>query len=58
MALVKALQAIKAINLSKNIPRTIIIHTESRIILDSLKNKKNRNHLMEEIRKKTTTLEK
>jgi hypothetical protein len=36
----------------------IIIHTESRITLDSLKNKKNLNHLIEEIRKKTTTLEK
>jgi len=56
MTIVKALQAIETIKINKNIPRTIIIHTDSRINLDSLKNKKNRNHLIEEIRKKTTTL--
>jgi len=58
MAIVKALQAIETIKINKNIPRTIIIHTDSRITLDSLKNKKNQNHLIEEMRKKTTTLEK
>jgi ribonuclease HI len=40
------------------VPKTIIILTESRITLDSLKNNKNRNHLIEEIRKKIITLEK
>ena len=34
------------------------MHTDSRITLDSLKSKKNLNHLIEEIRMKTTTLEK
>jgi len=58
MAIVKALQAIETIKINKNVPRTIIIHTGSRITLDSLKNNKNRNHLIEEIRKKTITLEK
>ena len=51
MALVKALQAIETIKINKNVPRTIIIYTDSRITLDSLKNKKNRNHLIEEIRR-------
>jgi ribonuclease HI len=58
MGIVKALQAIETIKINKNVPRTIIIHTDSRITLDSLKNKKNCNHLIEEIRKKTITLEK
>jgi ribonuclease HI len=57
IAIVKTLQAIETIKINKNIPRTII-HTDSRITLDSLKNKKNRNRLVEDIRKKTTTLEK
>ena len=58
MAIVKALRAMETIKLNKNVPRTILIHTDSRITLDSLKNKKNRNHLIEKIRKKTITLEK
>ena len=57
MVLVQALQARDNKNKQK-VPRTIIIHTDSRITLDSLTNKKNRNHLIEEIRKKTITLEK
>ena len=39
-------------------PRTILIHTDSRITLDSLKNMKNRNYLIEAIRKKTIEQEK
>ena len=35
-----------------------MIHTDSRITLDSLKNMKNRNYLIEAIRKKTIALEK
>jgi ribonuclease HI len=35
-----------------------MIHTDSRITLESLKNMKNRKHLIEEIRKKTIALEK
>jgi len=56
MAIVKALQAIETVKINKNIPRATLIHTDSRITLDSLKNKKNHNHLIEEIRK-TVTLE-
>ena len=52
MAIVKALQAIETIKIN-NTPRTIKIHTDSRITLESVKNTKNRNHLIEEIRKKT-----
>ena len=55
MEIVKTLQAIETKKINKNIPRTIIIHTDSRITLDSLKNKKNRSRLVEDIRKKTTT---
>ena len=58
MAVVKALQANETTKLNKNVTRTITIHTDSRIILDALKNKKNRNHFIEEIRKKTITLQK
>ena len=46
MAIVKTLQAIET-KINKTIPRTILIHTNSRITLDSLKNKKNCNHLIE-----------
>jgi ribonuclease HI len=58
MAIVKALQAIQTTKINKNIARTITKHTDSRITLESLKNTKNRIHLVEEIRKKTTALEK
>ena len=58
MSCIGALQAIGTIKIIKNSPRTIIIHTDSRIIMDSIKNKKKRNHLIEEIRKKTIILEK
>ena len=40
MTIYKALQAIETIKINKKIPRTIIIHTDSRITLESLKNKK------------------
>ena len=58
MAIVKALQAIQTTKINKNIARTITKHTDSRITLESLKNTKNRIHLVEEIRKKTIALEK
>jgi ribonuclease HI len=57
MAIVKALRAVETIKINNNTPRTIMIHTDSRITLESLKNKKNRYHLIEEIRKKTIALE-
>jgi ribonuclease HI len=43
MAIVKAPQATDTIKINKNIPRTIIIHTDSKITLESVKNTKNRN---------------
>jgi hypothetical protein len=52
MTTVKALQEIEIIQINKNILKTILIHTDSRITLDSLKNMKNRNYLIEAIRKK------
>jgi ribonuclease HI len=58
MAIVKALQAIETTKINNNIPRAIKIHTDSRINLQSLKNMKNRNHLIEEIRKMAIALEK
>jgi ribonuclease HI len=58
MAIVKALQAIETIKINNKTPRTIMTHTDSRITLESLKNMKNRKHLIEEIRKKTIALEK
>jgi ribonuclease HI len=58
MAIVKALQAIETIKINNNIPRKIKIQTDSRITLESLKNMKPRNYLIEEIKKKTTALEK
>ena len=54
----KALQAIETIKINNNTPRTIKIHTHSRKPLESLKNKKTRDHLIEEIRKKTIAFEK
>jgi len=41
MAIVTALQAIETIKINNNITRTIKIHTDSRITLESLKNMKN-----------------
>ena len=58
MAIVTAPQAIETIKINNNIPRTIIIHTDSEITLKSVKNTKNRKHLIEEIRKKTIAMEK
>jgi ribonuclease HI len=58
MATVKALQKTETIQINKNILKTILIHTDSRITLDSLKNMKNRNYLIEAIKNKTIALEK
>jgi len=58
MAIFKALEAIDTIKISNNTPRTIMIHTDRRIILESLKNMKNRHQPIEEIRKKTIAPEK
>jgi hypothetical protein len=47
MAIIKALQEIETIKINKNILKIILIHTDSRINLDSFKNTKNRNFLIE-----------
>jgi ribonuclease HI len=57
IAIVKVLQAIETIKINNNIPITITIYTDGRITLESLKNTKNRKHLIEEISKKTIALE-
>ena len=41
MAIVKALQEIETIKINNEMPRKILIHTDSRITLDSLENIKN-----------------
>jgi ribonuclease HI len=57
MDIVKSLQEIGTIKINNKISRIILIHTDSRINLDSLKNMKNRNYPIESIRKKTIELE-
>jgi len=40
MTIIKALQAIETIKINNNTPRTVMIHTDSRITLESLKTRK------------------
>jgi ribonuclease HI len=47
MEIFKALQAIETIKTNNNTPRIRMIHTDSRITLESLKNRQNRNQLIE-----------
>jgi ribonuclease HI len=56
--IVKALETIERSHINDNIPRTVAVHTDSRITLQSLKNTKNHSYLLEEIRKKAIALEK
>jgi ribonuclease HI len=58
LAIVKALDKLGKLHINDNIPRTATVHTDSRITLQLLKNTKNHNYLIEEIRKKTIALEK
>jgi hypothetical protein len=57
-AIIKALHALETIKLSNNTPPTVKIFADSKITLSALKTPQNRTHLIEEIRKKTTALEK
>ena len=57
LAIFKALETIEKSHISDCIPRTATVHTDSRITLHSLKNTKNHNYLIEEIRKKAIALE-
>jgi ribonuclease HI len=58
LAIVKTLETIETVHINDIIPRTIKVHTDSQITLQSLKNPKNHNYLIEEIRKKAIALEK
>jgi ribonuclease HI len=57
LPIVKALEAIEYLAIPDNSPRTATIYSDSRIPLDSLKNGNNHAHLIEEIRKRVSTLE-
>ena len=57
LAIVKALETIKELQIAENIPREVTVHTDSRITLQSLKNSNNHKYLIEEIRKKAISLE-
>ena len=58
LAIVKALETIEKSHINENFPRTITVHTDSRITLQTLKNTKNHSYLIEEIRKKARAFEK
>jgi hypothetical protein len=57
LAIVKALGTIGQINIAKNSPRTMGIFTDSRITIDSLKEANNHSYLIEDIRKRISSLE-
>jgi len=57
LAITKALEVLEKIEIPHNTTRTAIILTDSRVTIDSIKNTRNHNHLVEEIRKKMTSLE-
>jgi len=57
LAIFKALETIEKSHITDCIPRTATVHTDSRIAIYSLKNTRNHNYLIEEIRKKAMALE-
>jgi ribonuclease HI len=57
LAIAKALETIDEINIAENSPRKIGIFTDSRITIDSLKNVNNHSYLIEDIRKRISSLE-
>ena len=58
LAIVKTLEVIETQQFNHNEHRTAVIHTDSKINLDSLRSPKKHNHLLEEIRKTAVTLNK
>ena len=58
LAILKAHETIQTQKVDNNEHRTVVIHTDSKISLDSIRNTKNHNHLAEEIRKRTAYLNK
>ena len=57
LAISKALEALEKIDTPQNTPRAATIFTDSRITIDSIRNTRNHNHLVEDIRKKMTSLD-
>jgi ribonuclease HI len=55
LAIIKTLEAIETQQVNHNESRTVFICTDSKITLDSIRNAKNHNHLVEEIRKTAVT---
>jgi len=58
LAIVKALEVVEMQQVNHEEHRTAVIHTDSKINLDSIRSARNHNHLVEEIRKKAVTLNK
>ena len=58
LVILKALETVEMQKVNNNEHRTVVIHTDSKISLDSIRNTKNHNHLAEEIRKRTAYLNK
>jgi ribonuclease HI len=56
--IVKALETITELQTAEDVPREVTIHTDSRITLQSLRNSKNHKYLIDQIRKKATSLKK
>ena len=57
LAIFESLEVIETIEITENGPRTAAVFTNSRISIDSLKNVSNHSYLIEETRKKMSTLE-
>ena len=57
IAIINALEAVANLNVPASKPRTATVHTDSRITLDSLQNNRNHAYLIDEIRKRTATLQ-
>jgi len=57
LAIAKALEALERTDIEKNRPCTAATITDSKISMDSIKNVKNHNYLIEEIREKLSKLE-
>ena len=58
LAIVKALEVIETQQVNRNEHRAAVIYTDSKISLDSVRDAKNHNHFVEEIRKRAVTLNK
>jgi ribonuclease HI len=57
LAITKALEAIGKIDIAEGTPLTATIFIDSRVSTESINNNRNHNHLIEDIRKKMTSLE-